>query len=130
MSARAKNLCAEGVVIDGRFRGVNKHRQLNMGLFARDVSILGSNTFTRSSEIDVPVDYSIDEIEGARLVVQPGDVIVGDGDADGVVSVPAEAVANCVGLCQERWEIDQKTLEGLKSGEEMGPMIKKLRKRA
>src|SRR5690348_15483287 len=42
MSTRAHQLGAAGVVIDGRFRDINEHREMNMGLFARDISILGS----------------------------------------------------------------------------------------
>lgn len=127
MSTRASKLGAAGVVIDGRFRDINEHRDMGMRLFARDSSILGSNTFTRSSEINVPVKYSVEGIEeGGEVVVRPGDIIM--GDADGVVVVPVEAVSDCVELCKERWEIDQKTMECLEQGEEMGPTIKKLRK--
>ena len=126
MSTRAKKLGAEGVIIDGRFRDINEHRELGVGLFARDSSILGSNTFTRSSEIGVPVDYNIDGIGGAKIVVQPGDIIV--ADADGVVAIPADAVPNCIEICEDRWDIDQKTLMHLQKGDEMGPIVKNLRK--
>ncbi|KAL4876972.1 ribonuclease E inhibitor RraA/Dimethylmenaquinone methyltransferase [Aspergillus karnatakaensis] len=125
MSTRAKKLGAAGVVIDGRFRDLAEHQELGIGLFASDISILGSNTFTRSSELNVPVTYSNAE-GGESVVVRPGDYIV--GDADGVVSVPIEKIEGCVELCQERWEIDEKTRECLENGEEMGPTIKKLRK--
>ena len=125
MSTRAKKLGAEGVVIDGRFRDIMEHRKLNLGLFARDVSILGSNTFTRSSELGVPVEYTIDEIEEAKVVVNPGDIIV--GDADGVVAIPTSAISKCIELCEERWEIDQKTLKCLENGDEMGLTIKSWR---
>lgn len=127
MSTRASKLGAAGVVIDGRFRDINEHRELGMGLFAREQSILGSNTFTRSSEINVPVKFHV-EVEGKEdhVLVRPGDIVM--GDADGVVVVPIESIEECLKLCQERWEIDQKTMECLERGEEMGPTIKKLRK--
>lgn len=127
MSTRAKKLGAAGVVVDGRFRDINEHRDLDLGLFARDSSILGSNTFTRSSEINVPVKYQIEEVDGAEdVLVRPGDLIM--GDADGVVVIPAELAEECLSLCKERWGIDQKTMQCLEQGEEMGPTIKKLRK--
>lgn len=127
MSTRAAKLGAAGVVIDGRFRDINEHRELGLGLFARDCSILGSNTFTRSAEINVPVKYQISEIDGAEdVVVKPGDIIM--GDADGVVAIPVDLIPKCIELCQERAEIDEKTMEALKQGEEMGPTIKRLRK--
>lgn len=127
MSTRAKKLGAAGVVIDGRFRDINEHRELGTGLFAREGSILGSGGFTRASEINVPVKYQIEGLESsAEVEIRPGDIIM--GDADGVVVVPVEAVGKCLELCKERWEIDQKTMECLENGEEMGPTIKKLRK--
>src|SRR5690242_17376571 len=61
MSTRAQKLGASGVVIDGKFRDISEHRELGFGLAARGISVLGSNTFTRSSEINVPVTYGIDE---------------------------------------------------------------------
>ncbi|CAG8098941.1 unnamed protein product [Penicillium salamii] len=125
MSTRAKKLGAAGVVIDGRFRDISEHQELNMGLFARGISILGSNTFTRSSELNVPVQYENVEVD-EKVTVTPGDYIL--GDQDGVVSIPVAHIEECVRLCQERYEIDQKTLECLEAGEEMGPTIKKLRK--
>ncbi|KAL4758070.1 RraA family protein [Aspergillus foveolatus] len=109
-------LGAAGVVIDGRFRDLAEHQELGIGLFARDISILGSNTFTRSSNSD----------GGETVVIQPGDYIV--GDADGVVAVPTDKVEECVELCQRRYNIDEETRACLENGEEMGPTIKRSRK--
>ncbi|KAL4898061.1 ribonuclease E inhibitor RraA/Dimethylmenaquinone methyltransferase [Aspergillus ambiguus] len=125
MSTRAKKLGAAGVIIDGRFRDVAEHQELGIGLFARGVSILGSNTFTRSSELNVPVRYTNTEI-GEEVVINPGDYLV--GDADGVVAVPLDKVERCVDLCQKRYDIDEMTRKCLENGDEMGPTIKKLRK--
>ncbi|PYI36196.1 RraA-like protein [Aspergillus indologenus CBS 114.80] len=125
MSTRAQQRGAAGVVIDGRFRDVAEHRQLGVGLFARDVSILGSASFTRSSELNVPVTYA-EGSAGESVVIQPGDYIV--GDADGVVAVPVGKIERCVELCQERFEIDEETRRCLEQGEEMGATIKRLRK--
>ena len=125
MSTRARKLGAAGVVIDDRFRDVHEHREFGLGLFARDVSILGSNTFTRSSELNVPVPYENAEV-GGHVVVHPGDYIM--GDANGVVVVPEDKVEDCVHLCQERYDIDEETRRCLENGEPMGPTIKNLRK--
>jgi regulator of RNase E activity RraA len=125
MSTRAKKLGAAGVVIDGRFRDLAEHQELGIGLFARDISILGSNTFTRSAELNVPVTYTSSD-GGETVVIQPGDYIV--GDADGVVAVPTDKMEECVELCQRRYKIDEETRACLENGEEMGPTIKKLRK--
>ena len=125
MTTRAKKLGAAGVVVDGRFRDIAEHREMNMALFARGLSILGSNTFTRSSELNVPVEYEVSEL-GQKVKIEPGDYIL--GDQDGVVAIPAGYVEECVRICQERFEIDEETKKCLDNGEEMGPTIKKLRK--
>ena len=125
MSTRAHKLGASGVVIDGRFRDIEEHRALNMGLFARGISILGSNTFTRSSELNVPVEFENVEIN-EKVTINPGDYIL--GDCDGVVAIPPGVVDECLRLCQERYEIDERTRECLENGDEMGLTIKKLRK--
>ena len=125
MNTRVRKLGAAGVVIDERFRDVHEHREFGLGLFARGVSILGSNTFTRSSELKVPVPYENAEV-GGQVVVHPGDYIM--GDADGIVVVPEDKVEDCVHLCQGRYYIDEETRRCLENGEPMGPTIKKLRK--
>ncbi|KAL4811841.1 ribonuclease E inhibitor RraA/Dimethylmenaquinone methyltransferase [Aspergillus spinulosporus] len=110
MSTRAKAAGALGVVVDGRVRDLSEHREIGFPVFSRDTSILGSASFTRASEIDVPLQFKGD------LWVYPGDVLV--GDEDGVV----------VELCRERWEVDLKLMEALRKGQLMGPTIKRLRK--
>ena len=47
---------------------------------------------------------------------------------DGVVVVPPSVVSECVKLCEQRFQIDQRTMEALLRGEEMGSTIAKLRK--
>ncbi|KAI0387232.1 ribonuclease E inhibitor RraA/Dimethylmenaquinone methyltransferase [Hypomontagnella monticulosa] len=120
MSTRANYLGASGVVIDGRVRDVNEHRELGFPVFARDTSILGSNTFTRASEINIPLQVKGD------LWINPGDYLI--GDADGVVVVPPSLMEAVVEMCEERAEIDRKTMEALQGGAEMGPTLKKFRK--
>lgn len=125
MSTRAKHAGAAGVVIDGRFRDINEHRELGIGLFARGISILGSNTFTRSSELNVPVSYKIKELDQAEVQVRPGDIIM--GDADGVVAIPPELAEECAKLCESRWNIDEATRQCIEDGHDIGPTIKRLR---
>ncbi|GLA67037.1 hypothetical protein ABZX51_011556 [Aspergillus tubingensis] len=125
MSTRAQKRGAAGVIIDGKFRDINEHRELGMTLFARGISILGSNSFTRSSELDVPVTYENSE-NGGQVVINPGDYIL--GDADGVVVIPPEKAEECVRLCQERFDIDEETRRCLEQGDEIGSTIKRLRK--
>lgn len=124
MSTRALKAGAVGVVIDGRFRDINEHRELGMGLFARGTSIFGSHTFTRSSELNVPVSYRIEELE-RKFRVAPGDLIM--GDADGVVAIPPEMAEDVARLCESRWNIDEATRKCVEDDEDIGPVIQILR---
>ena len=42
--------------------------------------------------------------------------------------VPPSLLEQVVELCQERFEIDEKTMQALRAGEPMGPTIQRLRK--
>lgn len=139
MATRASKLGAAGIVLDGRFRDVREIQQLglpvripsqatttfqrtnqNLQMFAKGVSILGSNTFTKASQLNVPLQFRGD------LWINPGDVLV--ADHDGVVVVPPSLVEQVAQLCQERKEIDERTMADLEAGQAMGPTIKKHRK--
>lgn len=142
MSTRAKFLGAKGVVIDGNFRDINEHRDLGFPvslylflrigmadvlrqLFAKDISSLGSAAATRCSTLNEPVEFKSD-VQKDPLTINAGDLIL--ADADGIVVIPPTLVEQCLKLCEERWEIDEKTRECLENGDEMGSTIAKLRK--
>lgn len=141
MSTRAQVLGAQGVVVDGYFRDINEHRDLNFQvsfglparndtltrrkLFAQGFSIVSSNTFTRTSAINMPLEFTSPN-QKSPMIINPGDIIL--GDADGVVVVPADLVEPCLKLCEERSEVDKKTRECLVNGEGFGPTIARLRK--
>ncbi|KAM0228635.1 hypothetical protein ACHAPO_010607 [Fusarium lateritium] len=120
MSTRAQYLGAKAVVIDGRMRDINEHKEMKFPVFSRGHSILGSNTFTRASLVNVPLQFKRD------LWVNPGDVLV--GDADGVVVVPPSLIERVAELCQERAEVDEKMFAELRKGAAMGELIKTIRK--
>ncbi|KAF4556711.1 Aldolase/RraA-like protein 2 [Elsinoe fawcettii] len=120
MGTRAKVMDAAGVVIDGRFRDIAEIQSMELPLFAKGTSILGSNTFTRASEINVPLQYKDD------LWINPDDILV--GDQDGVVVVPPSLVDQVVAICADRKKVDEKTMKALEAGDEMGPTLQRLRK--
>ncbi|KAJ5239818.1 ribonuclease E inhibitor RraA/Dimethylmenaquinone methyltransferase [Penicillium chermesinum] len=120
MSTRAQQLKSLGVMVDGRVRDAQEHRDMGFPVFARGTAVLGSNGYTRASEINVPLQFKGD------LWVYPKDILV--GDENGVVVVPPSLLEQVVELCQERFEIDEKTMEALRAGEAMGPTLKRLRK--
>ncbi|KAM0324784.1 hypothetical protein ACHAQA_007748 [Verticillium albo-atrum] len=119
MSTRAKYLGAAGVVVDGRVRDVGEHNEMGFAVFAKDTSILGSNSFTRASRANVPLQFDGD------LWINPGDILI--GDQDGVVVTPLSLVEQVVALCQERAEMDERMFAELRRGAAMGPLMKKVR---
>ncbi|THY64433.1 RraA-like protein [Aureobasidium pullulans] len=125
MSTRAKHLGAQGVVIDGNFRDLNEHREMGFPVFAQGTSALGSNTFTRASALNVPVQFT-SPTQHRPLTINPGDLIL--ADLDGVVVLPIEHAEKCLKICEERFEIDEKTMAALRAGEPMGPTLARLRK--
>jgi regulator of RNase E activity RraA len=148
MSTRAQYLGAQGVVVDGNVRDLNEHRKMGFPVrftsqfparldealltlvaqkqvFAKGTSALGSNTFTRASGLNVPVQFT-SETQQRPLTINPGDLIL--ADLDGVVVVPVEHAEKCLQICEERFEIDEKTMEALKAGEPMGATLARLRK--
>ncbi|KAH8807399.1 ribonuclease E inhibitor RraA/Dimethylmenaquinone methyltransferase [Xylogone sp. PMI_703] len=125
MSTRAKVLGAQGVVIDGYFRDINEHKDLNFPLFAHGFSIVSSNKLTRTSAVNVPLQYS-SENQPEPMTINPGDYIL--ADADGVVAIPPALIEQCLKLCQARSEVDKQTRQCLVNGEAFGPTIARLRK--
>ncbi|KAI1264448.1 RraA-like protein [Xylariaceae sp. FL1019] len=117
MTTRAQKLGALGTIIDGNMRDIEEHREMD---YPVHTSILGSNTFTRASEVNTPLHFKGD------LWINPNDILV--ADADGVVVVPIPLIEQVADLRQERWEIDQKTFAALREGAEMGETLKRLRK--
>lgn len=59
-------------------------------------------------------------------MVRPDDYLL--ADIDGVVLIRPETAVECLRLVRERFDIDQKTLQAIKEGQEMGLTIKRLRK--
>lgn len=110
MTTRAQKLGAQGVIIDGRMRDTQEHKDMGFPVcdqaslvsgqppnrtqvFARGTSVLGSNTFTRACEIGIPLQFRGD------LWIFPKDILV--GDENGVVVVPPSLMDSLVDLCQE-----------------------------
>lgn len=109
MSARAKSKGVQGVVIDGRVRDLNEHREMEFPVFARSHSILPQNAFVRPSEIQVPITLST-----SPVVVHPSDIIV--ADLDGVICIPLHLLASVITNCEKYVAIDNQCMKALKEG--------------
>lgn len=103
--ARAKG--AKGVIISGRCRDILEHAQAGFAVFARGQSTLGQKTFTRPSELDVPL-----EIGGVD--VKPGDWIV--ADQDGVVVIPFGMMEKVKNGCEKGRQVDELCKKGIIAG--------------
>lgn len=90
-----------GLVIDGAVRDLTEWAEDGMPIFARGHTHRGPSK-DGPGEINVPVSI-------AGLVVQPGDLIV--GDADGVIAVPAAEAADVLVKTRAHLDKEAKTRE-------------------
>ena len=115
MTAGAQARGALAVVISGRCRDLAEHRDANFPVYARGQSILGQSTFTRPSELNVPVTIEPDRPGSfPSVTVHPGDIVL--ADLDGVVCVPVDLVGKVVERCKVARGIDSKCMEDIKNG--------------
>ena len=102
ITAGAAMLGLAGVVIDGAIRDVAEIREREFPVYARGVNHRGPYK-NGPGEINVPVSIG-------GMVVQPGDIIV--GDQDGLLAFPASEAATLIdkALAQqkkEEWQMEE-----------------------
>ncbi|OAL51421.1 RraA-like protein [Pyrenochaeta sp. DS3sAY3a] len=122
MSLRAQKLGAVGVVIDGKLRDLQEHRNLNFPLFAKGVGTTAGGTVCRPSEIDVPVRLSSDAYE---TWIKPGDYII--ADLDGVVCIPGELAEKVLEAIEPIVRADEKCAEGIRDGRSVEDVFRQYR---
>ncbi|KAF2629846.1 RraA-like protein [Macroventuria anomochaeta] len=123
MSLRAQHLGAAGVIIDGKVRDLQEHRNLNFPLFAKGVGTTAGGPVCRPSEVDVPVKLNSDAYEAW---VNPGDYII--ADIDGVVCLPKELAEDVLGVVESIVRADEKCAEGIREGRSVEDVFKEFRK--
>ncbi len=87
-----KKIGLEGVVMDGAFRDIEENEKIGFPIFARAVT---SGTSTKNSNGEVNVQISC-----GGVVVNPGDIIV--GDRNGVCVIPPEFVEQIMAGAEEK----------------------------
>lgn len=97
---------AAGMVIDGSVRDSNEIISLGFPVFSAGISICGTSKATLG-QINHPVSCG-------GVVVQPGDVILGDGD--GVVVIPADMTQLALDNANRRVEKERIQMEELRAG--------------
>lgn len=134
MTAGAQSRGVLGVVIDGRCRDLTEHRSLGFPVFARAHSTLGQGTFSRPSELNVPLtitpirdpwNENPSGVPFPPTEIHPGDILL--ADIDGVVCVPQDLIERVVRRCETSREIDEKCMEDIKAGNPIKETFKKWR---
>jgi len=95
-----------GLVIDGCVRDVEAIRALGFPVFCRGTAIRGT--------AKAPVGEVGGTVRIGRIDIARGDLVV--GDADGVVALPAHAVADVLELAAAREDKERGILDELKKG--------------
>jgi len=96
-----------GLVIDAGVRDTTEITALGFPVWSKAISAQGTSK-TQPGSVNLPIVC-------AGAVVSPGDVIV--GDADGVVIVPRESVADVIVAVDQRLAKEERTRARLKTGE-------------
>jgi 4-hydroxy-4-methyl-2-oxoglutarate aldolase len=109
MSTAAKACGLGGLVIDGCVRDTEVLASVGLPVFARGASIRGTGKDQRAiGWVNAPV--LLDDV-----TVQPGDLIVGDGD--GVVAIPRARAAAVVEASRQREAKEADVMRRLRGGE-------------
>lgn len=118
LSAKHKGL--EGTVIDGAIRDIVGCRELDYPLFCKYV-VCGSSTKSSPGEINVPINCG-------EIVVNPGDVIV--GDENGVIVLAKDRLEEIIHNAKEKEKkmesVRKAILEGKYIPEDFMQNLKKL----
>jgi len=106
MSSYAESLGVQGLVIDGAIRDVGAIRSRNFPVYARGVTHRGPYK-NGPGEINVPVTIG-------RMVVNPGDIIV--GDEDGLLAIAPEDVEAVIVGARGQGEREASALRSIAEG--------------
>lgn len=106
MTAGAAMLGLAGVVVDGAIRDVAEIREREFPVYARGVNHRGPYK-NGPGEINVPVCIG-------GMVVQPGDIIV--GDQDGLLAFPASEAATLIDKALAQQKKEELQMEEIRQG--------------
>lgn len=106
MSSYARQRGLAGLVIDGAIRDADAIRQMSFPVYAAGVTHRGPYK-DGPGEINVPI-----AIDG--MVIEPGDLMLGDGD--GLLCVPFDAVQAVHDIARQRVELEHRDLAAALNG--------------
>ena len=123
MTARAVQVGAQGVIVDGRIRDLAEIEEMGLPVWAKGKSTMGASPFCKLTKVAEPVTLCQDTI--CPVIVKTNDIILADGE--GVVRIPQNLVHEVVKHCKVRTEIDAKCMSDLKKGSSIVETFKKHR---
>jgi len=106
LSFYAASIGVVGVVIDGAIRDVAEIRERDFPVYARGVTHRGPYK-DGPGEINVPISVG-------GMVVNPGDVVV--GDQDGLLAIPQPAIEELIDKAIAHLQAEAKTIQAMKEG--------------
>ncbi len=118
MTTRAKVLGLAGVVLDGRARDVEEHRELGFPIFARGLSVHGSSGYTQVGSVGQP-------IASGGITVREGDIIL--GGVNGVAVIPQDRAEEVLAKTEDLSLIEDKITVELQNGASIGDTFAKYR---
>jgi regulator of RNase E activity RraA len=111
MGSLFKNRGVQGAVIDGACRDTDELRDIGFIVFSRAVTARGTHTMFSGRKTDVQVNVPV---TCGGIVVNPGDVIV--GDEVGITVVPAADLEKVLAAAREQAEREEATRQRIRQG--------------
>ena len=106
LSFYAAHIGVAGVVVDGAIRDVAEIREREFPVYARGVTHRGPYK-DGPGEINVPISVG-------GMVVNPGDIVV--GDQDGLLAIPQDGVQQLIEKALAHLETEAQTIRAMKEG--------------
>ncbi|CAH0028533.1 unnamed protein product [Clonostachys rhizophaga] len=122
MTHRARARGAVGAVIDGRFRDLQEHRDVQFPIFGRDIGTSPPYETVKVAAVNVAVRLQTPDQD---ITIHPGDYMI--ADLNGVVVLPSDLVEKAIPLMAKQVEADSKVMEALDNGMGFTEAVKKFR---
>ena len=106
LSFYAASIGLKGVVVDGAIRDVAEIRERDFPVYARGITHRGPYK-DGPGEINVPISVG-------GMVVNPGDIVV--GDQDGLLSIPQPGIEQLIERARAHLEAEANTIQAMKEG--------------
>ena len=106
LSFYAAHIGVVGVVVDGAIRDVAEIRERDFPVYARGVTHRGPYK-DGPGEINVPISVG-------GMVVNPGDIVV--GDQDGLLAIPQPGIEALIDKARAHLETEAQTIRAMKEG--------------